>query len=167
LMETPVTRLIDRMDDPSTSMERIWTRVWRGSLFMPLLSELFCLVSSMNYHDSHTASPVLHARKRSRRALGPAWIASILSPPGMGRRGPIRPARSAQARRRSFPRHRPVLGLAAAQSRSRLRFGRVAPPPASPALRDRQRHISDPQSKVNLVFRLPQTRLRPTAGLAM
>jgi hypothetical protein len=31
-----VTREIDRMDDPSQSMERIWTRLCRGSLFMPL-----------------------------------------------------------------------------------------------------------------------------------
>ena len=36
LIDTSATREIDRMDDPSQSMERIWTRVSRGSLFMPL-----------------------------------------------------------------------------------------------------------------------------------
>src|SRR5712692_1370824 len=34
LRETPVTRVIARMDDPSQSIERIWTRLARGSLFM-------------------------------------------------------------------------------------------------------------------------------------
>jgi hypothetical protein len=32
---TPVTRAIDRMDDPSQSIERIWTRFSVGNLFMP------------------------------------------------------------------------------------------------------------------------------------
>lgn len=35
LMETSATRDIDRMEEPSTSMERIWMRLFRGSLFMP------------------------------------------------------------------------------------------------------------------------------------
>lgn len=36
LIDTPVTREIDRMDDPSQSIWRIWTLVCRGSLFMPV-----------------------------------------------------------------------------------------------------------------------------------
>ena len=35
LMETPVMRLMDRKDDPSTIMLRIWTRLCVGNLFMP------------------------------------------------------------------------------------------------------------------------------------
>jgi hypothetical protein len=34
LMLTSATRLMDRIDEPSQSIERIWTRVARGSLFM-------------------------------------------------------------------------------------------------------------------------------------
>jgi hypothetical protein len=34
LIDTSHTREIDRMDDPSQSMVRIWTRVSIGSLFM-------------------------------------------------------------------------------------------------------------------------------------
>ena len=34
LMLTPATRLMDRMELPSTSMERIWTRVSRGKRFI-------------------------------------------------------------------------------------------------------------------------------------
>jgi hypothetical protein len=34
LIDTPTTREIDRMEEPSTSMERIWTRFARGSLFI-------------------------------------------------------------------------------------------------------------------------------------
>src|SRR5579863_471755 len=34
LIDTSVTREIDRMDDPSQSMERIWTRFSTGSLFI-------------------------------------------------------------------------------------------------------------------------------------
>ena len=37
LIETPHTRETERIDDPSTSMERIWTRFSNGSLFMPLM----------------------------------------------------------------------------------------------------------------------------------
>jgi hypothetical protein len=47
LMETTITREIDRMEEPSTSMERIWTRFSRGSLFMPSLYELLCLALSI------------------------------------------------------------------------------------------------------------------------
>ena len=36
-METPATRLTERMDMPSTSMLMIWTRLAVGSLFMPLI----------------------------------------------------------------------------------------------------------------------------------
>src|ERR1700730_2751295 len=50
LMLTSATRLIDRIDEPSHSMERIWTRLVRGSLFMPLLCEPFCFSSSMIVH---------------------------------------------------------------------------------------------------------------------
>ena len=35
LMLTSATREIDRMDDPSHSIERSWTRLPTGSLFMP------------------------------------------------------------------------------------------------------------------------------------
>ena len=35
LIDTSATRLIERMDEPSQSMARIWTRLERGSLFMP------------------------------------------------------------------------------------------------------------------------------------
>jgi hypothetical protein len=34
LIDTSTTRLIDRMEEPSQSMLRIWTRFARGSLFM-------------------------------------------------------------------------------------------------------------------------------------
>ena len=34
LIDTSHTREIDRMDDPSQSMERIWTRVSSGNLFI-------------------------------------------------------------------------------------------------------------------------------------
>jgi hypothetical protein len=37
LIDTSHTLEIDRMDDPSQSMERIWTRFSRGNLFMPLI----------------------------------------------------------------------------------------------------------------------------------
>ena len=50
LIDTSATREIDRMDDPSQSMERIWTRFARGSLFMPLIYELLCLASSIKVH---------------------------------------------------------------------------------------------------------------------
>src|SRR5262249_44727703 len=46
LMLTSTTREIDRMETPSQSIERIWTRFARGSLFMPLLYEPLCLASS-------------------------------------------------------------------------------------------------------------------------
>jgi hypothetical protein len=36
LIDTPVIRETERMLDPSQSIERIWTRVSKGSLFMPL-----------------------------------------------------------------------------------------------------------------------------------
>ena len=49
-MLTSATRLIDRMDEPSQSMERIWTRLARGSLFMPLLSDRSCFTSSIIDH---------------------------------------------------------------------------------------------------------------------
>lgn len=35
LIDTSHTREIDRMDDLSQSMERIWTRFARGNLLMP------------------------------------------------------------------------------------------------------------------------------------
>ncbi len=35
LIDTPTTRETERMEDPSTSMERIWTLVSTGNLFMP------------------------------------------------------------------------------------------------------------------------------------
>src|SRR3569623_2565262 len=41
LMDTSHTRLIERIEDPLQSSERIWTRLARCSLFMPFLSELF------------------------------------------------------------------------------------------------------------------------------
>jgi hypothetical protein len=41
LMLTSATLEIDRMDDPPQSIERIWTRVSRGSLFMPHECEIF------------------------------------------------------------------------------------------------------------------------------
>lgn len=47
LIDTSMTRLIDRMDEPSTSMARIWVRVLMGSLFLPFLYELSCLASSI------------------------------------------------------------------------------------------------------------------------
>ena len=52
LMETSATREIDRMEEPSTSMERIWTRLFRGSLFMPSIYELLCLASRMPFGKS-------------------------------------------------------------------------------------------------------------------
>lgn len=41
------TREIERMDDPSQSIERIWTRLDVGSLFMPIIYELICVASSL------------------------------------------------------------------------------------------------------------------------
>jgi len=41
LVETSATLEIDRIVDPSQSIERIWTRVSRGSLFMPPIWLLF------------------------------------------------------------------------------------------------------------------------------
>src|SRR5438552_26451 len=35
LRETSATRVIDRRDEPSQSIERIWTRLASASLFMP------------------------------------------------------------------------------------------------------------------------------------
>src|SRR5690554_6899179 len=52
LIDTSQMREIERMDDLSQSRVRIWTRVFRGSLFMPLISELLCLVSSIKVHYS-------------------------------------------------------------------------------------------------------------------
>lgn len=43
-------RAIDRKENLSQSMERIWTRFSRGNLFMPLVYELSCLSSSIKYH---------------------------------------------------------------------------------------------------------------------
>src|SRR5262249_18719233 len=37
----PATRLIERIEEPSQSIERIWTRLARGSLFMPLYLNLY------------------------------------------------------------------------------------------------------------------------------
>jgi hypothetical protein len=54
LMETPTTREIDRMEEPSTSIERIWTRFSWGSLFMPSIYELLCLASSILFHLLHS-----------------------------------------------------------------------------------------------------------------
>src|SRR5277367_2772825 len=45
--DTSTTRLIDRMDDPSQSIERIWTRLARGSLFMPLIIKRLCYLASI------------------------------------------------------------------------------------------------------------------------
>ena len=45
LIDTSATRLIERMDDPSQSMARIWARVAIGSLFIYFLYELLCLAS--------------------------------------------------------------------------------------------------------------------------
>src|SRR3954466_3824595 len=42
LIDTSATRLIDRMETPSHSMERIVTRLARGSLFIPIEYELLC-----------------------------------------------------------------------------------------------------------------------------
>src|SRR5262249_560276 len=67
LIDTSATREIDRMDDPSQSMERIWTRFERGSLFMPLLSELLCLVSSIVF--TKQKSPRFAARADPRLQL--------------------------------------------------------------------------------------------------
>src|SRR5947208_16484832 len=47
LIDTSHTRLIERMDVPSQSIARIWVRLARGSLFMPIRYELLCLVSSI------------------------------------------------------------------------------------------------------------------------
>src|SRR5436305_1496082 len=47
LIDTSHTRLIERMDEPSHSMERIWTRLARGSLFILIGYEFLCLVSSI------------------------------------------------------------------------------------------------------------------------
>src|SRR5216683_3206765 len=41
LIETSATRLIDRIDEPSHSIERIWTRLVRGSLFMPDHTDIY------------------------------------------------------------------------------------------------------------------------------
>src|SRR5438874_2215240 len=41
---------LDRMDDPSHSMARIWTRLARGSLFISIRYELSCLASSKLIH---------------------------------------------------------------------------------------------------------------------
>src|SRR5689334_15011510 len=49
-MLTSATRLIDRIDEPSQSIERIWTRLARGSLFIPLRYELSCFPSSIFVH---------------------------------------------------------------------------------------------------------------------
>jgi hypothetical protein len=35
LIDTSATRLIERMEEPSHSIARIWTRFAKGSLFMP------------------------------------------------------------------------------------------------------------------------------------
>jgi hypothetical protein len=48
LIDTSATREIDRMDDPSHSMERIWTRLLRGSLFMREIQIDF-VVKSIKY----------------------------------------------------------------------------------------------------------------------
>lgn len=48
LIDTSATRLMDRMDDPSHSIERMSTRLLRGNLFIPLLPELLCLVSRIS-----------------------------------------------------------------------------------------------------------------------
>ena len=40
LIDTSQTRETDRIEAPSTRRLRIWTRVSRGSLFMPLICEL-------------------------------------------------------------------------------------------------------------------------------
>jgi hypothetical protein len=37
LIDTSHTREINRMDDPSQSIERIWARLAGGSLFMPIV----------------------------------------------------------------------------------------------------------------------------------
>jgi len=37
LIDTSATRETDRMEEPSTSIERIWRRLAWGSLFMPLI----------------------------------------------------------------------------------------------------------------------------------
>ena len=47
LIDTSVTRLIARIDDPSQSIDRIWTRFSGGSLFIPIKYELLCLASSI------------------------------------------------------------------------------------------------------------------------
>ena len=50
LAQYNASRLIDRMEEPSQSMARIWTRLARGSLFIPIRYELSCLPSRIKYH---------------------------------------------------------------------------------------------------------------------
>src|SRR5262245_49721538 len=45
LIDTPTTREIDRIEALSQRIERIWTRLARGSLFMLHIDELLCLAS--------------------------------------------------------------------------------------------------------------------------
>ena len=54
LIDTSATREIDRMDDPSQSMARIWVRLARGSWFMALQSNSFKLTipSHIRYNRS-------------------------------------------------------------------------------------------------------------------
>jgi hypothetical protein len=47
LIDTSQIRDIDRIDDPSQSMARIWTRLAVGSLFIAPVYELLCLASSI------------------------------------------------------------------------------------------------------------------------
>ena len=51
LIDTSHTREIDRMDDASQSIERIWTRLFTGSLFIAVICELLILASSMIGND--------------------------------------------------------------------------------------------------------------------
>src|SRR5271157_5607632 len=50
LKETSHTREIDRIDEPSTSMLRIWTRLAASSLFMPLLWHSYLTISSIIFN---------------------------------------------------------------------------------------------------------------------
>jgi hypothetical protein len=49
LIETSTTREIERMDDPSQSIERIWARLSVGNLFMALTITLALYLSSKKF----------------------------------------------------------------------------------------------------------------------
>src|SRR5215211_5349655 len=77
LIDTSATRLIDRIDDPSQSIERIWTRLARGSFFMPRLYERPCFSSStfvQNKTDSIGRDGSANARVSEARLQRPSIV---------------------------------------------------------------------------------------------